>query len=95
MKQIVKIVSISAFAVLALPVVAAAQQKCPEGRSASGDCVNPGLVASARQTSIVFAQPKISQTAFPILPADDPKFRLLQQLTRDRPIVGPAAAGTP
>jgi hypothetical protein len=95
MKQFVKIVSISALAVLALPAFAAAQQKCPEGRSASGVCVNPGLVASARQTSLVFAQPKISQTAFPILPAEDPKFRLLQQLTRDRPIVGPAAAGTP
>jgi hypothetical protein len=52
-------------------------------------------MVSARQTSIVFAQPKISQTAFPVLPAEDPKFRLLHQLTRDRPIVGPAAAGTP
>lgn len=95
MKHMSKAVLVSVLCAVACPSIAAAQQKCPEGRSANGTCVNPGLITSARQTSIVFAQPKISQTAFPILPAEDPKFRLLQQFTRDRPIVGPAAAGTP
>lgn len=95
MKPIAKIVGIATLCSLALQGVAVAQQKCPEGRSANGACVNPGLMVSARQSSIVFAQPKISQTAFPILPAEDPKFRVLHQLTRDRPIVGPAAASIP
>ena len=78
------------------PAVAAAQQKCPEGRAAGGACANPGLIAAARQTAIVFAQPKISQTAYPVLPIEDPRFRLLQQLGgRDRPITGPAASPIP
>jgi hypothetical protein len=78
------------------PAVAAAQQKCPEGRAAGGACANPGLIAAARQTAIIFAQPKISQTAYPVLPTEDPRFRLLQQLGgRDRPITGPAASPIP
>jgi|SRR5690242_20646831 hypothetical protein len=45
--------------------------RCPEGRTASGECVDPGLAASNRATSIVFAQPKISYTAPPYLPIED------------------------
>ena len=95
MKQTSKIACLSVLCAMAIPAVAAAQQKCPEGRSANGTCVDPGLIVSARQTAIIFAQPKISQTAYPILPVEDPRFQFLRQLTRDRPIVGPTAAGTP
>src|SRR6266581_4260148 len=56
---------------LLLPSAAKAEVKCPEGKTAAGDCVNPALAAAMRQTAIIFSQPKISQTAFPILPAQD------------------------
>jgi hypothetical protein len=65
---------------LLLPTTANAQVKCPEGKTASGDCVNPGLAAAMRQTAIIFSQPKISQTAFPILPLQDLIYRYPHQL---------------
>jgi len=46
-----------------------------------------------RQTSIVFSQPKISQTAYPILPVLDFRYRYPHQLTfiptLPTPIAGP------
>jgi hypothetical protein len=80
---------------LVASTLAGAQEKCPEGRATAGDCANPGLIAAARHTAIIFAQPKISQTAYPVLPAEDPRFRLLKELTRDRPITGATAAPIP
>jgi hypothetical protein len=65
---------------LHFPSAANAEVKCPEGRTATGDCVNPALAAAMRQTAIVFSQPKISQTAFPILPAQDFIYRYPHQL---------------
>jgi hypothetical protein len=59
---------------------ATAQVRCPEGKTASGECVNPALAAAMRQTAIIFSQPKISQTAFPVLPADDLLYRYPHQL---------------
>jgi hypothetical protein len=55
--------------------VLGAQVKCPEGKAFSGSCVNPALAASMRQTSIIYSQPKLSQTAFPVLPAGDLEYR--------------------
>jgi hypothetical protein len=60
--------------------VAGAQVKCPEGKSWNGDCVNPALGAAMRQTAIIFSQPKISETTFPVLPADDLLYRYPNQL---------------
>jgi hypothetical protein len=60
---------------LLLPSAANAEVKCPEGKTTAGDCVNPALAAAMRQTAIIFSQPKISQTAFPILPAQDLIYR--------------------
>jgi len=65
---------------LLLPSAAKAEVKCPEGKTAAGDCVNPALAAAMRQTAIIFSQPKISQTAFPILPAQDLIYRYPHQL---------------
>jgi hypothetical protein len=65
---------------LLLPSAADAEVKCPEGKTAAGDCVNPVLAAAMRQTAIIFSQPKISQTAFPVLPADDRIYRYPNQL---------------
>jgi hypothetical protein len=65
---------------LLLSSVASAQVKCPEGKTATGECVDPALAYRLRQTAIIFSQPKISQTAFPVLPADDLLYRYPHQL---------------
>ena len=62
---------------------AGAQDRCPEGRTMSGECVNPGLAQSMRQTAIIFSQPKLSYTAYPVLPADDWYYRYPNQLIPD------------
>lgn len=59
-------------AVLALPAVAQTAPKfCSEGRTASGECVDPGLAASQRLGVIVNTQPKLSYTAPPMLPSQE------------------------
>ena len=74
---------------------AVAQPNCSEGRRSSDDCVNPGLAASNRQTAIIFSQPKISKTAFPVLPADDRRFRYPNQLIPDQLRPAPAFSLSP
>jgi len=71
---------------------AAAQRKCPEGKMSNGECVNAGLAATMRQSGIVFAQPKISQTTLPILPSDDWSYRYPHQLIPN--LLKPAPAFT-
>ena len=70
-----------------------AQVRCPEGRTVAGQCVNAPLASGMRQTSIVFSQPKISQTAYPVLPVLDFIYRYPHQLTQvptfPTPIAGP------
>ena len=73
---------------------AVAQQACPEGRTASGQCVNPGLALSMRQDAIIFAQPKISSTAFPVLPSADWQYRYPNNLIPN-PQLPSAAGNTP
>ena len=63
-----------------LPGAASAQGACPEGKTASGECVNPGLAQGMQQSAVILSQPKISFTAFPILPADDFIWRYPHQL---------------
>ena len=57
-----------------------AQVGCTEGRTASGQCVDAPLAATARRSSILFSQPKISYTAYPILPTGDSVYRYPNQL---------------
>lgn len=66
------------------PGAASAQVKCAEGRTASGECVNPLLAAAMRQIGVIFSHPKLSQTAFPVLPSDDVSFRYPNQLNPDQ-----------
>jgi hypothetical protein len=81
MRRIILTSSVTAVSCLLLLSSAAnAEVKCPEGKTAAGDCVNPALAAAMRQTAIIFSQPKISQTAFPILPAADLIYRYPHQL---------------
>jgi hypothetical protein len=51
--------------------LAGAQVRCPEGRTASGACVNPALAQGMRRQVIVFTQPKLSYAAKPVLPVQD------------------------
>jgi hypothetical protein len=81
MKRIaVTLSTIVALSMLAPAVASAQQVKCPEGQTASGECVPPNLAARLRTTAIIFAQPKISQTAYPVLPADDWQYRYPNQV---------------
>jgi uncharacterized membrane protein len=61
-----------------------AQVRCDGGRTAGGECVNRELTTSARQSSVIFSQPKISQTAFPVLPSLDNLYRYPHQLIPDQ-----------
>ena len=72
---------------------ASAQVRCDGGRTAAGECVNRELTTSARQSSVIFSQPKISHTAFPVLPSVDSSYRYPHQLIPDQLPVTPT--GTP
>jgi hypothetical protein len=65
------------------PNFAAAQTPCPEGRTRGGECANPQLAQSARRSAVIFAQPKLSTTAFPVLPSNDSLYRYPNQLIPD------------
>ena len=84
MRSIRPIAILALFAAVALPTLASAQGPCAEGMTASGECVDPGLAAGARQTAIVFSQPKISYTAYPVLPNGDTSYRYPNQLNPDQ-----------
>jgi hypothetical protein len=81
---------LAAVAIVMLAGPAVAQGLCPEGKTLSGECVNPSLAASARQAAVLFAQPQISFTALPILPAEDQNRRYPDGLIPNelRPTVG-------
>lgn len=85
----------TACGVFILATAATAQVRCPEGRTASGECVNPSLAVSARQAATIFAQPQISYTAFPILPVDDWNYRYPDNLVPNelKPTLGSKLAG--
>jgi hypothetical protein len=68
--------ALTAMSVVALPLEAGhAQVRCPEGRTASGQCVDPGLAAINTLRVIAFTQPKFSYTAPPFLPNADRTYR--------------------
>jgi len=69
------------------------QARCNDGRTAGGECVNTELMTFARQSAVIFSQPKISQTAFPVLPSADVNFRYPHQLIPDQLRITPT--GTP
>lgn len=65
-----------------LLITAATAQTCAEGRLGS-ECVNPRLAESARRSAVIFSQPKLSYTAFPVLPSYDSVYRYPNQLNPD------------
>lgn len=65
MMRSVLLASCLAFIAGATPSLA--QNACPGGaRAASGQCVDPMLVADTQATALILAQPKLSQTQPPI-----------------------------
>jgi hypothetical protein len=55
-----------------LPTAAsAAQVRCPEARTITGECVNPAITQALRNQSIAYTQQKLSYTAPPRLPSAD------------------------
>ena len=64
-------------------IAAAMAQTCGEGRLGSNECVNPRLAESARRSAIIFSQPKLSYTAFPVLPSGDSLYRYPNQPNPD------------
>ena len=76
-----------------LPMAANAQSKCTEGVAANGDCVDPAIGNAARQSAVILTQPKISFTAYPILPTGDYDYRYPHQLNPNQQ--PPSSTGTP
>ena len=58
-----------------VPAIATAQRSCQDGRTVTGQCVNAGLAESMRQAGVIYSQPKLSYTAYPVLPVLDFIFR--------------------
>ncbi len=65
-----------------------AQSVCPDGRAFDGSCVKAGLGLSVQQNVLVFAQPKISYTAPPMLPSDDAAYGVPRDANELRRIYG-------
>jgi hypothetical protein len=68
-----------------------AQAACADGRAADGSCVDPAFAAAMRQTAMIYSQPKISSTHYPVLPVDDGSFQFLKRLDN----IGPLPGGNP
>lgn len=67
-----------------------AQGACPAGRAADGSCVNVSMFNDQRESTMVYSQPKISSTHYPILPSGDWSLRYPNQLTINPPQISPA-----
>lgn len=65
MKRMLQVSSLILFGAFATGTYqpAQAQAVCPEGRTASGQCINPGLGAAARTRAIVNSQQKFSYSS--------------------------------
>jgi len=57
---------------------ASAQTFCPEGRTASGACVDPALASAMRQRTRVFSQPRLSYSGPAIAPSLDREYDVLR-----------------
>lgn len=92
MKRMATAVIIALLAAAAQPQPARAQ--CAEGMTASGACVDPDVAAGARLNGLIFSQPKISYTAYPLLPNGDGTYRYPNNLLLDL-LAGIAQTGKP
>lgn len=65
---------------ITLPLSPVAQAACPSGYASNGDCVNEAMLVAAVQAAVIYSQPKISLTAYPVLPSLDRRFRYPHEL---------------
>jgi hypothetical protein len=73
------------------PGAVKAQNTCPEGRTGGGQCVNASLADSMRQAAVIYSQPKLSFTHYPVLPSQDWTYRYPNQLNPNP--LNPSQAG--
>src|SRR5262245_29543708 len=78
---------------LCLPVHAFAQRKCPSALAASGDSAHEAAARAAVRAAVIFSQPKMSTTAYPVLPSSDRLYRYPNQLTTTPFIPPPVGPG--
>jgi hypothetical protein len=71
------------------PLPASAQDTCPAGRAFGGECVNPALANGLVEAAVIYSHPKLSQTAFPVLPDGDRDYRYPNALIPDPLIPSP------
>jgi hypothetical protein len=76
-----------------MPLAASAQNICDEGRAGSRRCVNPSLAGPMRQGAVIYSQPKLSHTHYPVLPSLDWVFRYPNQLNPNP--LNPSPVGKP
>jgi hypothetical protein len=84
-----------AAACIAAPDLTSAKDRCPDGRTAAGQCVNSNLAESQRQSAVVHSQPKISRTHYPIVPGLDWIFRHSNPDRHKRSAAGAAGTALP
>ena len=92
MRTVTLIFIFSATLSLACESVADPQVHCLEGRTMSGECVNPSLAAVMRKQSIIISQPKISLTTPLNLPSEDRFYPRIQNHWENRVFFGRPAA---
>ena len=83
----------AAILVAASGSASAQEATCAAGRASGQQCVDAELAMLARQSAVIFSQPKISHTAFPVLPSADRLYRYPNQLIPDQLRITPV--GTP
>src|SRR5260370_13242166 len=83
-----------AIVALASGAVSAQEHACSSGRTIGQECVDPGLLTLALQSAVIFLQPKISHTAFPLLPSADRMYRYPNQLIPDPLCITPVRTPT-
>jgi hypothetical protein len=67
------------------------QVRCLEGKTISGECVNPGLAAVMRKQSVIISQPKISLTTPLNLPSEDRFYPVIRDRHENRVFFGSPA----
>ncbi|HUL90529.1 MAG TPA: hypothetical protein VLU23_20395 [Pseudolabrys sp.] len=72
--------TVAAASIALVPFEASAQTQCGGGRASNGDCVNETMATMAIETAVIFSQPKVSHTAYPVLPFADRLYRYPNQL---------------
>ena len=89
--------ALALFLALSMTVLAAgavALPRCPEGRTLSGECVNPVLAQVQRHQAIIYAQPRISMTAPLTLPSEDNFYPVIQTINEPNTYIAPTTVVT-